>query len=249
MNSAIPSLFRQNLKDNHFLIVGGGSGMGKATAHLASALGASVTIASRDRSKLEQAAASISKNITIAPVDMTNEASVKSWASTMQPVDHLIITASSAAHGKFTELPMTALQHMFEAKFFGPYRVVREMLPIIKANGSVTLFSGVLSRRPGTGASGLAAVNAAVESLVGALAAELGKQVRVNGISPGMVRTEAYAAMDAGARETMFTESGQKLPVGRVGEPMDIAQAVLMVATNPYINGAIIDADGGYLVS
>jgi len=80
----------------------------------------------------------------------------------------------------------------------------------------------VLSRRPAISASGLGAVNSAVEGLVRGLGLELGGEVRVNGVSPGMVKTEAYSNMSAEARDAMFKQTGESLPVGRVGEPEEI---------------------------
>lgn len=240
--------FSQLLKDKHVVVVGGASGIGKATAKLASSLGAAVTIASRNLDKLRLATSDIGSNTSVAPVDMTDDAAVKTWASELGEVDHLIVSASSAAHGAFADLSNKDLRAMFDAKFFGPYTVAREVLPFINDGGSISLFSGVLSRRPGIGATGLGAVNSAVEGLVRGLALELGKTVRVNGISPGMVRSEAYEKMEPAAREAMFADTGGRLPIGRVGFPDEIAQAVVLTMTNAYINGAIIDVDGGHMV-
>lgn len=114
--------------------------------------------------------------------------------------------------------------------------------------GSITFFSGVLSRRPSAGATGLGAVNAAVEALAKGLALELAGRARVNCISPGMVATEAYAAMAEDAREVMYAQTGDRLPVGRVGQAESIAQAVVMAMTNGFLSGSILDVDGGHLV-
>ncbi len=243
------SVFETALIGKHVVVIGGSSGMGKATAKLAVALGAKVTIASRSLAKLEAAAADIGGGVQIAPVDTTNETGMKSWASGLEKVDHLVISASSAARGAFAELPTTDLRAMFEAKFIGPYVAAREVLPVLTEGGSITFFSGVLSRRPSAGATGLGAVNAAVEALSKGLALELSNRARVNCISPGMVATEAYAAMSNEAREAMFAQVGNSLPVGRIGEAEDIAQAVIMAMTNGYLTGAVLDVDGGHLVS
>ena len=118
----------------------------------------------------------------------------------------------------------------------------------MRSGGAIMLFSGVLSRRPGLNCSGLGAVNGAVEALTRALALELGPDIRVNCMSPGMVRSEAYAGMPDDAREAMYRDTGASLPAGRVGEPNEIAKAVLATLTNGYQTGQIIDVDGGHMI-
>lgn len=239
---------QESLSGKHVVIVGGSSGMGEASAKLAVSLGAKVTIASRSEEKLKAAAARLGGDVQISQLDTTNEEAVKHWAGGLGPVDHLVISASSAAHGAFAELPTADLRSMFEAKFTGPYVTAREVLPFLGADASITFFSGVLSRRPSAGASGLAAVNAAVETLTKALAQELAGKVRVNCISPGMVATPAYAGMPQEAREGMYAQVGGALPVGRVGEADEIAQGVVLAMTNGFMTGTILDIDGGHLV-
>ncbi|MCP9483324.1 SDR family oxidoreductase [Shimia sp. CNT1-13L.2] len=244
MNTAFESV----LRGKHIVIVGGGSGMGKATAELAASLGAKVTIASRNAEKLTTVAATIEGDVSVAAVDTTDEARVKAWAAELGPVDHLVISASSAAHGAFGDLPTDDLRAMLEAKFIGPYVTAREVLPYLNEGGSITLFSGVLSRRPSAGATGLGAVNAAVEALAKGLAQELGGKARVNCISPGMVATEAYSGMPEEAREGMYAQVGGSLPVGRVGQADEIAMAVVMILANSFMTGTVLDIDGGHLV-
>lgn len=242
------TVFDTTLAGKHVVIVGGSSGMGKATAKLAVALGANVTIASRNADKLNAASTEIGGATKAAPMDTTDEAGVKAWAAELGTVDHLVISASSAAHGAFPELPTNELRGMFEAKFMGPYVTAREVLPSMAKGGSITFFSGVLSRRPSAGATGLGAVNAAVEALTKGLALELAGVVRVNCISPGMVATEAYKNMPREARDAMYSEVGGSLPVGHVGQAEDIAQAVIMAMINDYLTGTVLDVDGGHLV-
>ncbi len=237
------------LRGTRIVVVGGGSGIGKAVARQAAGLGATVTIASRSADKLTAAAAEIGPAVTPAPVDMTDADAVTAWAQGLGPVDHLVITASSAARGPFAELPTADLRGMFDAKFFGPYLVARQVLPHLAGGGSVTLFSGALSRRPGAGTSGLAAVNAAVEALGRGLAVELGARARVNTLSPGMVRSDAYAGMPEDQREAMFAGVGSSLPVGRVGTVEEIASAVIMAMSNGFITGTVLDIDGGHLIA
>lgn len=237
-----------DMEGKTILIVGGASGLGRATAEMAAKLGAHVHIASRSEGKLAKAAAEIGHGARYSVVDMTDEAAVTTWAEALPEIDYLVISASSAAHGPFATAETEPLRAMFDAKFFGPYVTARAVLPKLRQSGSIALFSGVLSRRPGANCAGLGAVNGAVEALARAMALELGPDLRVNCISPGMVRTEAYAAMPEDAREAMYQSTGASLPVGRVGEAQEIAQAVLATLANGYLTGQIIDIDGGHMI-
>ncbi len=236
-----------DFKGQTVVVVGGGSGIGKAIAAQAITAGANVMISSRDTAKLEAAVAEFRAG-TAVPVDMTNAASVTAWAEALPQVDHLVISASSAAHGPFSDLPETDLRRMFDAKFFGPYATAKAALPKMNAGGSITLFSGVLSRRPGMNCSGLGAVNGAIEALARGIALELGPDLRVNCLSPGMVKSEAYAGMAPEAREGMYTSTGASLPVGRVGLVEEAAEAALFLMANTYTTGVVLDVDGGHMI-
>ncbi|MEM9063003.1 MAG: SDR family oxidoreductase [Pseudomonadota bacterium] len=228
-------------------VVGGGSGIGKAVARLAAANGAEVFVSSRDKAKLDQAVEAIGSG-TALQVDMTDPGSVERWAEALPEIDHLVISASSAAHGAFEDLSEDRLRGMFDAKFFGPYDVAKAALAKLESGGSITFFSGVLSRRPGLNCSGLGAVNGAIEALTRGLALELGPKLRVNCLSPGMVRSDAYARMDADARAQMYQATGESLPAGRVGEVEELAEAAMFLMTNGYATGVVLDVDGGHMI-
>ncbi|MEM8555172.1 MAG: SDR family oxidoreductase [Pseudomonadota bacterium] len=233
------------------LVVGGSSGLGRATAKAFLDAGAEVWIASRNAEKLDQAAQLLGAGDRLHrfTLDMTDPDQVARLPSEFpEGLNHLVISASQAAHGAFADLKVSAVEAMFASKFMGPYRTAQSLVRILRPGGSITFFSGVLSRRPGRNVAGLAAVNAAVEGLTRALALELGPNVRVNCLSPGMVGTEAYAAMPEGLRTSMLTETGASLPAGRTGTPEEIAEGVLMLAGNGYVTGHVLDMDGGHMV-
>ncbi|MEO0617855.1 MAG: SDR family oxidoreductase [Pseudomonadota bacterium] len=235
-----------------FLIVGGSSGMGRATARLALERGATVQIAGRSTEKLSATAELLaSPRLTTAVLDMTDEDSVRAFfaARADDSIDALLISASSAVHGAFADAKTADISGMFASKFMGPFVLAREALPKLREGGSITFFSGVLSRRPSRNGAGLAAVNAAVEALSRALALELGPRLRVNTLAPGMTRTEAYAQMREADRETMFSSVAAKLPLERIADPQDIAEAALFLASNRFTTGHVLDVDGGHLIA
>lgn len=91
-------------------------------------------------------------------------------------------------------------------------------------------------------------MNAALEATAKILARELAP-LRVNVISPGLTETEAYAGMEAEARETMFQNAAGNLPVGRVAQPHDLAAGYLFAIDTPSVTGAVIDIEGGALIA
>ncbi|MFN6955030.1 MAG: SDR family oxidoreductase [Acetobacteraceae bacterium] len=225
----------------HVLIIGGRSGIGRATAEAALAAGARVTATGRSAASL----ATLPAGVAGALLDFTDPASVAALAERVAAPDHLVLAASDAvAWGPFAEVTEQALRAAFDAKFWGYWRLIRALAPRLPASGSVTLVTGAAARAALPGTSGLAAVNGALEAMARVLAAELAPR-RVNTVSPGMTDTEAYAGLPAEARAGMFAATAAKLPAGRIGAPADIAAAILLAAANPFMTGSTLDVDGG----
>ncbi len=229
------------LTNQSVVVVGGTSGMGLAIARLAIAHNASVIIASRSPDKV--AAVATELGATGKTLDTTDEASVRDFFAEVGAVDHLVVTGSSVRTGTLKDASLADGEFTFRSKFFGPYLCAKYAQ--MKPTGSITLFSGILSRRPGHNDAVLAGVNAAVEAMGRALARDLAP-VRVNTVSPGMTRgTGAYLSMPEAAREAMYASIADRLPVGCVGTAEDIAEATLMLMTNRFITGVTLDIDGG----
>lgn len=234
-----------NLSEQTVVVIGGGSGMGLAIASAASTAGANVIIASRTLDKLNKAAQDIGERTKAIVLDMTDEASIKHFFSEIGVIDHLVITASSVKTGPIKTLSSENAIASMRSKFWGPYLCARYAQ--IKPTGSLTFFSGVLSRKPAAGLAALCAVNAAVEGLGRALAIELAP-VRVNVISPGLTDTGVYNGMPEAMRKSFFEDTAKSLPVGRIGKSEDIAEAALMLMTNEFMTGVTLDIDGGAML-
>ena len=104
--------------------------------------------------------------------------------------------------------------------------------------------SGFLSVRPSGGAVLQGAINAALEALARGLALELAP-VRVNAVSPGLIETPLWSGLPEDKRVAMFKGAAERLPARRVGQPEDIARAVLFLATTPFATGSTVRVDGG----
>jgi NAD(P)-dependent dehydrogenase (short-subunit alcohol dehydrogenase family) len=122
-------------------------------------------------------------------------------------------------------------------------------LPHLASTGSITLLGAITARTGMPGTAGIAAINGAVEALVKPLAAELAP-IRVNGVSPGLVDTPWWSALPDDARQAYFTQAAQALPTRRIATADDIAEIVVLAATNANTTGTILETDGGaHLVS
>ncbi len=242
----------RDLTARRALFVGGSAGMGLASARLFQRLGAEVILAGRSSDRLDAARRTLDATgpVAVLAFDMTEPEQVGEAMSRLEAeqIDFLVITAASVTHGPFAEQPVSELRAMFDSKFWGVYGVARAALPVLRDGGAIVLFSGVLSRRPGINCAALGAACAAVEALTRGLALELGPRLRVNCIAPGMVRTELHDRLPAERRESMFEATGASLPVGRIGRAEEVAEAVLLAATNGYMTGQVLDVDGGHTI-
>lgn len=224
------------------LVIGGSSGIGAAAASAFARQGAHVMIASRNAGKLEAAARTLGPNAKTAVLDITDDASVQAFFNASETFDHVVISAAQTATGPVRGLNLADAYRAMDSKFWGAYRVARAAR--IRDGGSLTLVSGFLSVRPSKTSVLQGAINAALESLGRGLALEL-SPVRVNTVSPGLIATELWSKLDEGAREKMFEGAAARLPARRVGQPEDVANAVLYLASNPYATGSTVLVDGG----
>ena len=162
---------------------------------------------------------------------------------------HAVVTLGPAVAGVdkiFTEESTLAkVQEQF-FKFNVPWAVAKHGAAKLADGGSLTFFSGTLSRAVAKNASCLGPVNAAIESLGKCLAIELGPRLRVNVVSPTLTRTSAVTGgMTPEQQEGMFTGFGKTIPAGRSGEPADMGHAVAFLLTNNFMTGCVLDVDGG----
>ncbi|ALM73909.1 SDR family oxidoreductase [Vibrio vulnificus] len=181
-------------------------------------------------------------------LDISDEKSVYHYFETIGAFDHLIVTAGSyAPAGKVVDVEVTQAKYAFDTKFWGAVLAAKHGARYLKQGGSITLTSGMLSRKVVANTYVKAAINAAIEATTKVLAKELAP-IRVNAISPGLTKTEAYKGMNADDRDAMYQRTQSHLPVGKVGEASDIAMAYLFAIQNSYMTGTVIDVDGGALL-
>jgi NAD(P)-dependent dehydrogenase (short-subunit alcohol dehydrogenase family) len=231
-----------SLAGQRFLVLGGSSGIGLATAALAARAGAEVTIASRSAEKLAAAAAEIGHGVKTAVLDTGDETAVNAFFATSGAFDHVVVSAAQTKGGPVRGLALADAKAAMESKFWGAYQVARAAQ--ITPGGSLTFISGFLSVRPSATSVLQGAINAALEALARGLALELAP-VRVNAVSPGLIDTPIWGGLPEEKREAMFAGAAQRLPARRIGQPEDIANAVLFLTTTPFATGSTVRVDGG----
>jgi NAD(P)-dependent dehydrogenase (short-subunit alcohol dehydrogenase family) len=212
-----------------------------ATAKAFAAAGARVTIASRSADKLDAAVKELGGEANARVLDTGDAQAVEDFLSA-HTWNHVVVSAAKTPSGPVRQLSLEDAHKAMESKFWGAYRVARAAR--IKDGGSLTIVSGFLAVRPSATSVLQGAINAALESLVRGMALEF-SPVRVNAVSPGMIRTPLWSGMDAEKREAMFAAVAEKLPAKRAGEPEDIANAILYAAATPFTTGSTITVDGG----
>lgn len=234
-----------NLQHQHVVLLGGTSGIGLATAEAALAAGASVSVASSRSERVAEAVARLGDRVKGYTVDLRNESAVRSLFGQVGAIDHLVYSAGDSLRtGALADMDLATVRRLFEVRVFGAIAAVKHAAPYLRPGGSVVLTSGIASLRPLKGWAALASVCSAMEGLTRALAVELAP-VRVNLVSPGLVRTPLWDDLPELEREALYAASGAALPVGRVGEAQDLAQTYVYLMTNRYATGQSIVVDGG----
>jgi NAD(P)-dependent dehydrogenase (short-subunit alcohol dehydrogenase family) len=224
------------------LVVGGSSGIGEATAKAFAAQGAAVTIASRNEARLKAAAAQIGANVKTAVLDTADAQAVEAFFASEGAYDHIVISAAQTPTGAIRQLSLDDARAAMESKFWGAYRIARAAK--FNEGASLTFISGFLSVRPSKSSVLQGAINAAVEALSRGLALEL-SPVRVNTVSPGLIATPLWSKLSDDARNSLFEGAAARLPAQRVGQPEDVANAVVYLASTPFATGSTVLVDGG----
>jgi NAD(P)-dependent dehydrogenase (short-subunit alcohol dehydrogenase family) len=234
-----------SLEGKRVVLVGGTAGIGLATAKRAAAEGAELVIASSRKDRIEQALAQLPAQTVGEPVDVTDESAVVSFLEAVGELDHLVYTAGDTlALAPFAATDSATARRIFEVRLWGAATVARHAAPRIRPGGSIVLSSGSAGTRPHPGWSFTAACCGASEALARALAVELAP-IRVNTVRPGVTRTELWNSFPPEQREGLYQQVGSTMPVGRVAEPDDIAEAYLYLLRAQFSTGAVVTVDGG----
>lgn len=237
---------RENgLEQQRVIVMGGTSGIGLAVAEQAASQGAKVVIVSSRAERVQKAVERIGGEAQGQAVDVSDEGAVATLFANLGAFDHLVFTAGDSLH--LHDLASTDLQQArraFELRYWAALAAVKYGSPHIRKEGSIVLTTGIAGQRPQKGWVIAASVCGTVEALTRALALELAP-IRVNAVSPGVVRTNLWQTMSPSERERLYESVGNSLSVGRVGEASEIAQAYLFLMQEGFATGQTVVVDGG----
>lgn len=222
-------------------IFGGSSGIGFATAKAALALGARISLVSRNPERLARASASLGGAATAA-IDVRDAAAVKSFFDVRDPFDHVVVSAAELSVGPLRARTLAESHAAMDSKFWGAVNVAHAAR--IRTGGSLTLVSGMIGTRPTGAATILSAINAAIDTLAKALATEM-SPVRVNCVSPGRIDTPWWDHLPEEQRLALFERTAAGLPLKRVGKPEEIAAQIVHLMRNGFMTGSVVLVDGG----
>lgn len=236
------------LQDKRVVVVGGSSGIGLAVAAEVLAAGGEAIIVGRSADRLASALDTLGSGVDCKGIicDISDESQVVNLYQQVGPFDHLVVTAAGdVVYKPFDDITLEEVQKIVGAKLIGAFLLVKHAKPLLNADASIVFTSGINAFVPPGKSSIVSAVNGALIAYARALAVELAP-VRVNTVSPGWVDTPIWAGIAPGeVKADMFREMAERLPVRRIGEPGDIADAVMLLLTNGYMTGTTLEVDGG----
>jgi NAD(P)-dependent dehydrogenase (short-subunit alcohol dehydrogenase family) len=184
------------LEEQKAVVVGGTSGIGLAAATELCRAGAQVWVTGRTPDKAMAAAAAIGDRATGYAIDARDAVKLQDFFARVGEFDHLIVAlGGGSAIGAFKVLDEGKMRAGFNSKFWPYLNAIRIGVGHIRRSGSITLITGAAGRRAIKGTSGLAAVNGALQAIVGPLALEFAP-IRVNAVSPDSASITVREAAD-----------------------------------------------------
>ncbi len=233
------------------VIVGGAGGIGSAVARRVAARGCRVVITGRNAERLEEVAAEI--NAQTIPFDARDSAAVdaliQSVLTSHGRVDGVVNCAGSILLKPAHQISDQEFADTIATNLTTAFNLVRAATRLMMkqaGGGSIVLCSSVAARRGLVNHEAIAAAKAGVEGLALAAAASYARfGVRVNCVAPGLTRTEMTRSLTQ--NETVAKMSAALHPLGRIGEPAEVASAIcwLLDAEQSWVTGQVISVDGG----
>ncbi|MEX1827086.1 SDR family oxidoreductase [Luteibacter sp. CQ10] len=246
----------RKLENKIAVVTGGSTGIGLETARQFAHEGATVYITGRRKAELDAAAASIGPQAIGIQVDSAKLGDLQHLVDTIK-ADHGRIDVLFVNAGGGSMLPLGAIteEHFddtFNRNVKGTLFTVQTALPIL-ADGASVILTGSTAGSSGTPAfSVYAATKAAVRSFVRnwILDVDKSRKIRFNTLSPGPIRTPGLvdlAGPDAAQQQGLLDYLASQVPMGRVGEPIEIARAAVFLASDDasFVNGTEFFVDGG----
>jgi 3-oxoacyl-[acyl-carrier protein] reductase len=236
-------------------VTGSSRGIGRGVAEHLAREGASLVVHARSEDSLADVLAAIEGGGGTALgvcADALDEAALASAAAAVQArfgrLDGIVANVGGAAFGPLAEMSLQRFRRQLDLNLGGAFAAAKAAYPLLReSGGAAVLVSATAASNPTPQFGAYGAAKAAVEQLTLSLAAEWGPQVRVNCVSPGLIRTEGSLHAVFRGSEELVRKAGASTAVGRIGEPQDIAHAChyLLSDAASFVSGAVLVLDGG----
>ncbi|MCL8012958.1 SDR family oxidoreductase [Streptomyces sp. AS02] len=243
------------------VVTGGGTGIGEATARLLREEGHHVVVSGRRAAPLRRVERET--GALAHPSDVGDPAAaeglVQAALDAYGRLDGLVLNAGIGRGGAVGDLSLADWDEVMRTNVTGPLLLLRAAVPhLLESRGAVVGVASVSALRNGTSNAPYATSKAALLQLCRSVAVDYGRQgVRANVVCPSWVRSEMAdrrmvrfaeeADLAGGGVEGAYEEATRLLPMGRPGEPREIAEAIgwLLSPAASYVNGAVLTVDGG----
>ncbi len=236
------------------LVTGGSRGIGRSVAEALARVGVTVALTGRDGERASRTASEIAEasgaNVLGLAMDVSRRSSVdeqmKALLDEHGHIDILVNNAGIARDNLLMRMKPEEWDEVLATNVTGLYHCSRAVLrPMIRQRyGRIVNMSSVVGLMGNPGQSNYAASKAAILGFTKALAREVAsRQITVNAVAPGYVKTEMTEALPETAREKLV----ENIPMGRIGLPEDVAGTVLFLASEEasYVTGQVIQVNGG----
>ncbi|MGA2623130.1 MAG: glucose 1-dehydrogenase [Bacteroidota bacterium] len=239
-----------------FIVTGASSGIGKATALMAVERGAKVSFVARREKELKTLTSNLEPaRVLVVAADTTKESDrsrmVEQTIARFGGIDVLVNAAGIIGNGTIENTTPEAWDYMMDVNLRSVFRLTQLALPsIIKRKGSIVNVSSVTGVRAFPNVLAYCVSKAGVDQLTHCAALELGpKGVRMNAVDPGVVLTNLHrtSGMAEDAYQKFLEHSKTTHPIGRVGNPDEVAELILFLASDRagWITGGSFSIDGG----
>lgn len=235
------------------LVTGGTSGIGLATARLFAQEGGRVLVTGRSKASIETALAHLPSGVVGEAANAGRPTDLDALANTAKAMlghlDVLVLSAGVMKAVALADATEADFDEMFGVNVKGVFFAVQKLGPLMRPSGSIVLVGSGAAEFGRVGRGLYAASKAAVRQLARSLAAEMmHRGVRVNVVSPGPILTPLNL-VPGKSREEQAEVLGKIVPMGRAGEPEEVAAAIAFLCSSDasFITGAELPVDGGWV--
>jgi len=239
------------------MVTGGTRGIGLATVRALAAWGATVVLTGRDPETASKRAAAVAADVgtEVAGIglDVNDEdavqAAFRGIAKRYGRIDALVAAAGTLEAAPVGMMARDHVERMMATNVSGTLATLRAATQVMtrKRSGSIVLFGSIAGEQGAVGQTAYAAAKSAVAGAARSAARELGRYgIRVNAVAPGVIRTD----LTAGQSDEILEVVARRTPLGRLGEPADVARVVRFLVSDEaaFVTGQVLGVDGGLVL-